>query len=552
MKHLSPSLTKNSPTWFGALALGAVGNFSGILAVFMPMKSVLILASGEVPGFFPRALVDGGAVFASLVLLFAAGILGLVAWAASQAIAALDRGPCSTDTGDRSFAGLLGAALREARATRNGQTSAVLILLVAAVLVAVSPAYFGFSIVFICASFFTVLWRVLHPSNESAHLSGVDQLTHELSFWLRSSATWSGVGLALLTLLVAPPTLGPTAILIAAVFGRRFSITVAELLPGAACLVTEYAIPMAKPGIKSLVANKPTGVAVTFPMDYLSSVPGERRLGAFLSDAGFAEGDFRVVGTARRQVVSLIAGPREHSQLLLRVFGRQHQEAQRLELVRRLDATPASPYPRLHTEPRPVAGLPSLVVRLEDDAVRLDPDGEVSQEDIVRFQLRHELESITYLATQQSQMSPILLSEDVLVGALERAARIPGGHARACLSLIPELPAVFRVIESLPLSVVPSKPLTSRECYPTVSGHPAYLGGVKWGIGRPGDGWGKTSRYEKSLKAVRKEGSWIPVETELILLNAHLAALHRKLLSWELKDVESNVLIVKKRMDVLA
>ena len=93
MTEFPPSLTKHSPQWFVVVALIVAGDLAGMLATFMPMKVVLILASGDVPGFFPDFLIDGRAVFASLVLLLVAGLFGVMAWLSGVVIARMDRGP---------------------------------------------------------------------------------------------------------------------------------------------------------------------------------------------------------------------------------------------------------------------------------------------------------------------------------------------------------------------------------------------------------------------------------------------------------------------------
>lgn len=168
-----------------------------MLATFMPMKVVLILASGDVPGFFPSFLVDGGAVFASLVLLLIAGLLGVMTWGAGVVITRLDQGYVLWVGGGSQLSDGKTESYRAAKKARTFQSSVIVTVPVIAVLVLVSPPYLAFSILWLADSGVGVTLWVRRSPNQAPFFSGVNHVSCAVAKWLLGSALGAMVGLAL-------------------------------------------------------------------------------------------------------------------------------------------------------------------------------------------------------------------------------------------------------------------------------------------------------------------------------------------------------------------
>lgn len=552
MAQLPPSLTAQSTQWSVAVGLTVVGDLASMLATFMPMKVVLILASGDVPGFFPSFLVNGGAVFASLVLLLIAGLLGVMAWGAGVVITRLDQGYVLWVGGSSQLSDGKTESYRAAKKARTFQSSIIVTVPVIAVLVLVSPPYLAFSILWLAGSAVGVALWVRRSPNQAPFFSGVDHVSHSVAKWLRGTALGAMVGLALITLLLAPPALGSTAILIAAIFGRRLIIAVATLAPRAAVEVTSRAHPRAQSLVGALVTNKPTAEAVRWPIEFLSSAVGSRRLGQHLEAAGFARHDFQVVGASTGRSLSLIAGPRSSRQLLIRVFGIQHEEARNRELTRRQYSDGLGVYPAITPQRGVMAGFPAIEVPLNTPDVLADLDTPVDRDKAFIFQLEREFASVLAFA-EQDVPAPFGLNAIELVERLKRVGRIPGEHSPHCYGLTPRVNEALAHLDALPPALVPAKPLWPANFYNSQEGHLCYLGGQTWSAGRMGDSWAAPNNYEKHLKAlVKTQGQVGTLNVDAVMLNAELHALNRALVWFQLQAVTSAVERVHKRLDSLA
>ena len=556
MTELPPSLTRHSPSWSFAVGLSVVGDLTGMIATFMPMKVILILASDDVPGFFPSFLVEGGALFASVVLLLAAGLFGLVAWLAGVVIARMDRGPLQWAGSTDQLSDWKSESLQGPIKTRKFESSMVVTLPVMAVLVLVSPPYLGFAALWVAASAVGVFVLVRRSSKKTPFFSGVDQFAHTLSKWLRKTALGSMVGLALITLLVAPPVLGSTAILIVAIFGRRLIIAVADLVPEATVILTTQASKRAQSIMGSLVTNQPTATVVRWPIEFFASPVGFRRLGRHLEAAGFAREDFAVVGAPTGPSLSLVAGVKntessDARQLLIRVFRSQEEEARDRELLRRENSRQSGLFPDLVPQGGVVAGFPAIEVELNSPEVLADLSSAVTRDQAIAFQIQREVASVVAFAGDELSASTVFVEAEFRE-RLDRASRIPGAHASGCGALRGRIGEALEHVNTMPPALVPSASLTLNHFYNSHTSSLCYLGGHTWSVGRMGDRWGPTKMYEKPLRGViktRRLGAIINVP--VVMLNAELHALHRALQGFQLGALVSAVTAVHTRLDRL-
>ena len=553
MSLLPRSLTTFSAAWWQSLVVLVIADVASMIATFMPMKVILILASGDVPGFFPQFLVDGGAVFASVVLLALAAGFGVLAWLGGLLVTQWDTGRAGSSRAEHaSGADWSAEAVRQATQTRGFAVSLVLVAPVSAVLLVVSPPYLGFTGLWVLASGIGVIWWVRRSSQGGPYVSGVDQVSYGLAGWLRKSALWSMVGLALVTLLVAPPSLGSTAILIAAIFGRRLIMAVADVVPRATVAVTSAASKRAEGLVGQVVTNQPTAQTVRWPIEFLSTAVGSRKWAEYVRAAGYAPRDFVVLGAPTGPSLSLLVGPDQDKQLLVRIFGAQHASLRDAELTRRSEAGQSGLYPVAETSRAIIAGFPALTVQLDSPSSRVDTATAPNREQVIGFQLEREIASLEALAGVSTAVT-MKTAEDY-IDNLERLCRIPGDHVEPCRALIPMMPRAVELVRNVPVVLVPQRPLGPADCYVAGDQTLSFLGGVTWSVGRMGDSWGKAADYERILDAQleRHESGPGAVSPPLAALNAELGQLNRALVDFRLGQIAGLARAVQTRMGTLA
>lgn len=133
------------------------------------------------------------------------------------------------------------------------------------------------------------------------------------------------------------------------------------------------------------MTNKPTAEAVRWPIEFLSSAVGSRRLGQHLEAAGFARHDFQVVSASTGCSLSLSAGPRSSRQLLIRVFGNQHEEVRNREQTRRQYSDALGVYSAVTPQRGVMAGFPAIEVPLNTPDVLANLDTPVDRDKAFDF-----------------------------------------------------------------------------------------------------------------------------------------------------------------------
>jgi hypothetical protein len=287
--------------------------------------------------------------------------------------------------------------------------------------------------------------------------------------------------------------------------------------------------------VGSLVTNQPTAGVVRWPIEFFSSTVGARRLCGHLEAAGFARGDFAVLGSPTGPSLSLIAGPGgSNRQLLLRVFGTRHEEARDRELLRRQHSGQSGLFPDTTPQRGVVAGFPAIEVELDTPEVLVDLDTPVPRDQAIVFQLEREVASV--LAFSGDDLSaPTGFIEAEFIERLTRAARIPGPHAADCAGLTTRIGEALEHVHVLPPALVPSKPLGPNDFYKSQTDTLCYLGGHTWSVGRMGDSWGPANVFGTHLKAVQalKDSNEV-LNVRAVKLNARLHDLHRALQGFQL------------------
>ena len=500
MSKLPAALQRHSGPWWWACGITVIGDLAGMLATFLPMKAILILAGGGVPGFFPQFMVDRGEVFSALSLLAVAGVFGVTAWLAELLIRHLDRAPASAVQAVLHSVDLGSPQVVQARKLRQFESSLALIVPVAAVLVWVSAFYLGLAVVWVVGSAIVVAERTRRTPRQAPYLSGLDHFSHSLRHWLKSSALWSMVGLALVTLLVAPPPLGSTAVLIAAIFGRRLIVAVAEIVPDGTRSATS-ATSTGRKLLGSLVTNPATTTSVRWPIEFFSSHPGSRTLGQFLEAWGYPRNDYRVIGPPTGPTLSIVVSPSESTQLLLRVFKVDGREARDKELYLRTVPEAFSLFPPAPAVAENLGGFPAIVVTLDQSESLVDVDASLARDAHIAYQVSREWQSM--LALRHDSLGASLgIDQAELTNRVEAICRIPGPHVAPCRAVLPYLDEALARSDRIPVGLVPSVTLNPGQFYVSHSGVPCYLGGHPWLVGRMGDRWGAIGPYRKRVDEV--------------------------------------------------
>lgn len=551
MRKAPPSLTRHSKAWFAVVLLLVVADLAGMMATFMPMKTILILASNDVPSFFPRFLVEGGVVFASLMLLAAAALLGALSWAISRLTERLDKGSLQLTSRTPRFPDWRSDVLQERKKAREFEVSLALTIPVTVTLAVFSLGYLAFSLLWLLISTTGAVWLVSRSQNHAPYVSGVDKVSHELSRWLKTSSLWSMVGLALITLLVAPPALESTAILIAAIFGRRLLTAIADVIPHATLVLSSRSANPLHRAVSSMITHRPTSQLTRWPIEFLASDAGAWRFRRYLSQAGLSGTDFRILGSPTGQALTVVAGSPTDSQLIVRMFGPQHERARQRELARRSHSESTQPFPALESRGVNILGFASIEMRPTSVDEQVDVATTVSREQAIAFQVQQELDSALAFSGE-STVPATPLSQSDFITRLQRIGQIPGSHAQPSVELVTTIPKIFDKLKDVPPALVPSRALTANDCYLSISGVVCYLGGHDWTVGHPGDNWGPSSQYEKALDEYEKQNSSVDSSlVQLILLNAELHALNRLLVAFNINALAGAIQTVHRRLSTL-
>ena len=518
-----------------------------MMATFMPMKAILILAAGEVPGFFPEFLVERGAFLSSLVLLIGAAVFGLVSWSIGAGISQLDSPYLSVGRVGVNPSARPRVRFQEQMEERNTEASMILVLPIIAVLALVSLTYVAVTLVWLVANAAWVVWMVRRSPRIAPYSSGADQFSHRLRKWLKDSAIWSVVGISLITLLLEPPALGSTAILIAAIFGRRLTVLLADLVPRATVLAAQKSS-LSKTTLASLVTNIPTARTENRPIEYFSTPPGARLLEEFFERRGYPRRNFQVVGSGFPGALSLLCGPDEDVQLLVRVFPLQREVNRNHELIRRNEPGGGGIFPELLCSATSVAGFPAIEARLDSPRQRMNLGVKPGRQDAVGFQIERELGSLASFPGQSYSL-PGDIEEDKLIDALKRAMRLPGSHLAPCQRLLQVVPETLNRIATLPAALIPQSPVHEKDLYFSSTGEIRYLGGEAWGVGRVGDSWRATPLYAKTLKTyLAGQEPTAPLDVDAVLLNTEMRALMDALSRFQLSDVSARARALGKRI----
>ena len=519
MELLPRSLRVSTASWFIAVFLSVAGAVAGIVATFLPMKAILILSAGSVPTFFPQFLVSGAVGTTAVLMLIVAALFGAISWLAPKVREKLDQAGTPS-----AVSGVASDWISQdySLAMSRRETASGLTLLVALALVVglVSLTFLLLSMVWTLVIFWLALVR-------ASRVSGVARRPFQEAGdlfvrWAKESSIWASVGIALLTLLIVPPSLGTTGILIAAIFGRRSLTAVSEVVT---LYLSRLVITPEKPRLRqtgrATLAPRP---GQTRAIDHFSTVAGHIQLRTLAVSMGFAAEDWRLIGDPGSAAMSIAIGSGD-SQHLVRIFPPRLRSGRDMELRRRLRRELHGPFEGGDSSELMVNGFPALMVNLSGrDCVHSAKT--VSRAEATKFQIKLEL---TLADMRPADGGSLLFAESVegeIREGLEKFLRLPGSHRGVTASLLDILPVAIRLAGEAPLTLVPDGRLREKDFYKTKSGEIRYLGGHLWTLGKLGYNWARSQHYESLLREeILDSSSYSNRLIPLARLNAAVGAL---------------------------
>jgi hypothetical protein len=443
------------------------------------MKSVLILATGEVPGFFPRFLSEQGPLGVALILLVAAGFFSGLSALANHVISEISNSR-RTAIDTRGTEGFFGRTI-------NSNSTALLVLVIAVFLSYISWVFTVLLLVWISSVSLFIRFQDTVTRHKPSSASGDQQFLHRVSEIMKQAALWSTVSIAVLTLVLSEPQLGLTGILLATVFGRKLQLGIGILIMKensrrARSSHDDY-------GFAALTSsNRPNEI---HPLNYFSTPKGLDVLGSFLSARGIGARDFQILGTPGKRSVKILAGIYSSEHLsLYQIFQRKLKEEASEEVYFRNGAWPVSPYKPSSARLAAIAGFPLVELRLTRE-LHLTSEIQPPKESDIDCWLEN-LE-VSCLSSQEFQSQPRPLANtdfgEQIVGSLERFAFLPGVLQEKFRKLLPNLRCISSEIGTGPLVWVPRRRIRPADFFKTDTETFDLIGFPGWSIGLLGENW---------------------------------------------------------------
>ena len=421
--------------WLASVALNTTSDFLGTIAAFVPMKAVFILAGGSVPSFFPTVLVNAGPEVTTLVLVLTAVAMAFVSLKTKQAakfLYPLDGHLLASEESDK-----VGSA-----GSRSGSISVndSSLILLSVVLVAVS-AIFSLSLTILILLWSglsaLVVFKVISRRGPSPSFSsGYFEFKKLYKSWMISASLWVTALAAILVLLVDPPSMGLTAILLNSVLLLRFQRAASEL--------AGYLTPFSRDS-EVLIAKKQKEGSLRAPWDVVSSSHGGLLFRDDLSAAGFMPDSLIPVGKSSRFQTSFLAMSSDSNDWsLIRLFTQDSVDLRDDEASFRMKLSGSLLAPSQVTALE-LSGLPALSVNWPDSRALAETVPEVDQVAAWQLEIESTVMEHPELADDFSEC-PTKAEFGNLAVTLEKLAVFQGpqqSNLQAILQHFPEIEATF-------------------------------------------------------------------------------------------------------------
>lgn len=448
-------------------------------AMFLPMKSLLILASDDVPSFFPEVLTDQGTLGSALILLVAAGIFSGASSLVDRVVEKIFETQ-GTATVDRESADNF---------ERGAESKATWLLVwtITLFLIFISWVFIALLALWVSTLAGFIWYRIKATGVTPPFTSGYHEFIDRVPFILRQTALWSTVSVAVFTLVVSEPRLGLTGILLATVFGRKLQVGLGRVLRAKSLALVN----LQNYGDVRQVSNFALS-SKAHPLRYFATLEGLRTLGSFLSKRGLGATDFCIVGAPDKHSVAILAGMQTlQNPVLIRILRPTDKKEGIEELNFRNTLWPVTPYPTSEVSMGEIAGFPIVTVDMQKKGLALD--GLVTRPS--KFEVfqwladleRECLESVGFQAQNRFAFSSHWGTP--VIDRLNRLSLLPGIYQDRCQDLSRELVALSRELAGGPLVWVPRRELQPSDFCQLEDGGIALITHPGWSIGLLGENW---------------------------------------------------------------
>ena len=495
---MAPSSATSRNKWLLAAGLAVVGDITGTLATFMPMKSVFILAADDIPTFFPQPLIQAGPVITALALVGIAGLLAAVSGVTKRTSASLAK-PLEV---------LPKPADQEQTSSPRAFTLQEFSTLVLAFVLVTAGAFVSLIFTLLVLGWLgaiaTTLAILIHRRDRRPpYTTGRAEFAADFKQWIDKSALWATVAAAILTLLLSFPNLGLTGILLGAILLQRLQRALGTighlLLPrwGRNDQVVESSA-------NASTTTAPTGA----PLDFLASQTGQRLLRLSLERLALSTSAWQLIGLPNRNQASLLAQEKNTNLFaLIRVFASDKTELRDKELAFRQEPFASTPFLHNGVEPEVIAGLPAILVGFPAER-QPDPTKPVTLQEAAEWQVSWELACVEDEEKQkQLKESPLDDPADFLLPHLKIMASQRGPHQAIVINYLSLFEEMRESYLAGPLVQELGTPVSHRNLL-RISGNPEPLDCVHLKISPLGASWGNSPLHRDAY--LRRVGEGTP------------------------------------------
>lgn len=527
---MSAERIERKPRASTAVVLGIVADLSGTIATFMPMKSVFILAADEIPSFFPQFLIDAGPAATGVLLIALAGVFGVISAISRKRVNTL--APANTPIKSSHFQQKK-APHRESKGLELGEATALSLVAVLIIASAVISGLFVLLVLGWTIGSLIVLSIQIHRSvRRPPYATGAAEFSARFSKWTTNSALWSTVAAAIVTLLISPPALGLTGILLAAVLLARFQQTVAKLAP----LVYEGRA-RATHAEDPLLSTKPAN-AVAQPAEFFSTVAGRRTLNHVFEHLHLNPHTWSLIGQPTNTQLSLIAqGTADNAWKIVRIFSHGREDLMGKELLLRRSANRLIVPGTFDLTTETIWGLPTIVLsgqKIDQSMIFTPPN----QQQLFDYQISWELDVLRAGDFPESIDSVELetLSQTIRSG-LHVLANLPGQHQEDTTTLLTRIDPLLEKLEISPLVLTTGGAISGLNIVQHEPGSFVALDLSGWKLLPFGWAWPENRKFVERVSFLAQERQIRASAVTSGLIIAKLAALFRALERKDLRRV---------------
>lgn len=462
-----------------AILINVSSSILGTLATFLPMKSVLILGSNEVPSFFPRPVRELDPLWVALLLLIAAGIFSVLSSLGERSTRWLSTALPSSDI-------RRGHRIVSRRTIRSGATT-LFLLTVWALLLYISWIFAVLLILWMLAiSGFAVVQEKASDDGR-AYPPRPKEFRFGIAGKIKDTALWSSVLLAVLTLIVSEPRFGLTGILLSTVFVRKFQLSFSTLLNLRATDGDTRAFGDRGPAARGASGN----IGRLHPLSYFSTRQGLTALRKFLSSRGIGPDDFQILDSKSEDSLTIVAGNSSLPiSMTYRILGRRKNAAAEDEFIFRTSDFFVSPYGPSEVSLKNLDGFPIIEIQSERNMREHVSVAQLSQVDIDSWVFTLEkrcLESQEFQFQNRSRADKNYGKS--LIDSLERLSVFPGEYQDDCRELVTALRVFSNEIGSGPFVWVPNRALKPSDFIGANHHELEMVAFPGWSLGLLGENW---------------------------------------------------------------